>query len=77
VKELSDSWEVLAVLGKIQPSDTVWSLPFWVGSSEACELPLVARLFGDNIGKAVEVPLNLQIQLAEGLLERAFVEDDE
>jgi hypothetical protein len=76
VTEIGDVWEVLAVIGKVQPQATVWSLPFWIGSAEPCDLPVVARLYGDNVGRAVEVPFNIRIDLTEGLLDRSLIEDD-
>ncbi len=66
VKDLGASWEVEARFDKIQPTATAWSKPFWIGSERALELPLVARVYGDNIPKAIDVPIQITIDVAEG-----------
>lgn len=73
VSDVGSAFEVVARLGKIQPGATVWSKPFWVGSSIACDLSLVARVYGDNIPAVIEVPIQIKIETVEGDLD----EDDE
>ncbi|MGC4120487.1 MAG: ATP-binding protein [Myxococcales bacterium] len=69
VRKLEDAWEVELCVGKVQPKDTVWSIPFWMGATASCEVPLVARVFGDNLGQAIEVPLVIAIKAEEGYFE--------
>lgn len=69
VRDLGENWEIVATLGKIQPAATVWSLPFWIGSEVERELTLKARVFGDNIPKAIELTAVLKVDLGEGFLD--------
>jgi len=76
VTEVDLAWEVEAAVGKIQPNATAWSLPFWIGSDEVREFALVARVFGDNIAKAIEVPMTIGIDVAHGFLDDEGHGDD-
>lgn len=69
VSDVGSAFEVVARLGKIQPGATVWSKPFWVGSSVACDLALVARVYGDNISAVIEVPIQIKIETTAAYLE--------
>jgi hypothetical protein len=69
VRVVGDTWEVTALVGKVQANSTAWSRPFWVGSSEQVILQLVARLHGDSIGRAVEAPLTIKVEVEDGTLE--------
>jgi hypothetical protein len=77
VDDCGAHWEIDARLGKIQPEATVWSLPFWLGSPAPLELPLVARLFGDNIPRPIEVPLRIAIAPEEAWLDDEDDEDED
>lgn len=71
-------WQVDARLGKIQAAETVWSIPFWIGSPVPRELDLVARVSADNISVPIEVPFRVSIDVADGVLEPGEVgEEDE
>jgi hypothetical protein len=72
-----DRWEVIARLGKIQPDETVWSAPFWVGSPVPRDLSVLARVFGDNIATPIDVPLTVSIQVENGWLEEERSEGDD
>jgi hypothetical protein len=69
VEDCGDHWEIDARVGKIQPGETVWSPPFWVGSSVALHLPLVARVFGDSIATPIDVPVTIVIDVETGWLD--------
>ena len=45
--------ELTARMGKIQPDDTIWSDPFWVGGEDAANLTLAVRVYADNLSPPV------------------------
>ena len=75
VDDCGDHWEIDARLGKIQPDATVWSLPFWLGSPVPLHLPLVARVFGDNIATPIDVPVTITVEVGEGWLDDEDADD--
>jgi len=80
VNREDDDWLLEAHLGKIQPSASVWSDPFWIGSSEEGTHAFTARLFGDNVPRAIESELLISFKTESGWLEKAesaFYEEDE
>ncbi|MCB9702287.1 MAG: ATP-binding protein [Myxococcales bacterium] len=66
VEDQEAATKVVACLGKIQPGDTVWSEPFWIGSTVGCELSLSARVLGDNIPVVIDVPIAIRLDIVEG-----------
>lgn len=67
-----ESWELRARLGKVQPNATVWSAEFWIGSTTAREVPLIARVYADNIAERTEVSLQIAIKVEHGFLRRIY-----
>lgn len=76
VDDCGDHWEIDARLGKIQPDATVWSLPFWLGSPVPLHLPLVARVFGDNIAPPIDVPVTIAVEVGEDWLDEEKDDQD-
>lgn len=68
VFERSDHWELVVQIGKVQPGASVWSDPLWIGSSVSRCLALAARLYADNIPRAFETQLDIQIDTEEAAL---------
>jgi hypothetical protein len=67
VHDDGDRWRLDVRLGKIQAAETVWSIPFWIGSLVARDLDLVARVSADNISIPIEVPFRVSIEVTDGV----------
>jgi len=56
VNELSDIWEVHVRVRKIQASAEAWMPTFWLGADQELEVPILAKVYADNLPSALEVP---------------------
>jgi hypothetical protein len=63
VEDAGTHWKVLARIGKIQPSASEWSKPFWIGSPLPQNLDLVATVCADNLPRRIAVLLPRGIRL--------------
>jgi hypothetical protein len=66
------SWEISSRLGKIQPDATVWSDPFYIGSTVPVDLVVTARIFGDNISRPIDVSLTIGIEVEEHFYDKEY-----
>lgn len=74
IHERGDHCELVALIGKVQPSASAWSDAFWIGSPSDQTLQLEAVLYADNISRPVKASFDVHINVENGWLE---YEDDE
>lgn len=77
VNDIGDRWELVMKLGKIQPSATVWSKPFWIGSTKPMELSLEARVFADNFARQIAIPISIGIDTETGYFKDSYDDEEE
>jgi hypothetical protein len=70
------NWEVVARLGKIQPSASSWSMPFWIGCPNAHAFDITACMFADNISQRVSVSLRVSLEPQIGYLDEDDLKSD-
>ena len=61
VKQLTGGWELTFSLGKLQSSQEIWSEPFWIGSTEQCDVKLGGELFADDLSKPMTLDFAIKV----------------
>lgn len=66
VAEHGDNWVATISAGNLQPKAEYWTHQhLYIGGDKPLEIPVIARIFADNIPQPIEVPLKFRIKPEE------------